>query len=160
MEFKYTIEEYQETRSVGLTVKTDMQLAEKDCLAIWQSFGPRIATEIIPHAVVPSNVHSFGICRMIDEERFYYSATLEITSMQTLPKDMHEILIPKGLYVKCDVPSLAHIKEAYEAIYTEWPKSQTGYEFDMQGLWFERYPPGAEMDTPFEIYAAVKKCSQ
>lgn len=160
MKFTFTIEEYPETRSVGLTIETDMQNAAKDCPSIWNTFGPRIETEIIPHATVPSNIHSFGISRMIDEERFHYSAALEITSIQALPENMQEILIPKGLYVKCDVPSLAYIKDAYEAMYMEWPQSQDEYEFDHRGLCFERYPPGAEMETPFEIYAAVKKCGK
>ena len=73
------------------------------------------------------------------------------------PDDMRETRIPGGLYVRCAVPSLARIAEAYTAMYEQWPSTQGEYEPDYQSVCFERYPPDFTHEQPFELFAAVKR---
>ncbi|MFT3963641.1 GyrI-like domain-containing protein [Propionivibrio sp.] len=152
---EFTVVEFPETRLAGVTIETDMERAESDCTAVWQAFWPRIAAELVPRAVIPENVHAFGVSRMIDEQRFFYSAMLQVESIRDLPGDMREMRIPGGLYVRCAVPSLARLAEAYTALYEQWPSAQGEYELDYQGVCFERYPPDFTHEKPFEILAAV-----
>ena len=154
---EFTVVEFPETRLAGVTIETDMQRAESDCPAIWQAFWPRITAELASRAVIPENAHAFGVSRMIDEQRFFYSAMLQVESTRELPDDMRETRIPGGLYVRCAVPSLARIAEAHTAMYEQWPSTQGEYEPDYQSVCFERYPPDFTHEQPFELFAAVKR---
>lgn len=157
MDYTFTVAELPEKMIAGISVETDMQHAQQDCQALWQSFGPRICTELSKHIAIPANADSFGISQMLDSERFRYWAAIEISSAEQLPADLQTMIIPAGLYVTCQVPGLEQLCEAYTAMYEKWPQSQNTYAMNMQGICIERYKNNWQIQDPLEIYGSVVK---
>lgn len=157
MKYTYSIVEIPAKQVAGITVETDMQRAEQDCPALWQTFGPRICAELSGRVSRPENADTFGVSCMLDENRFVYWTAIEVNSTENLPTDMKTMTIPAGLYVKCTAPSLEKLGEAFTEMYMQWPHSQNDYVLDMQGVCFELYKGQWEMNDPIEIYATVIK---
>ncbi|MFD1259814.1 GyrI-like domain-containing protein [Entomomonas asaccharolytica] len=159
MSFQFTVVELPEIQVAGITVDTDMEKAMIDCPALWHTFAPRICSELADCVEISKTGDSYGISKMIDENRFTYWAAVQITQINTLPADFKTMTIPAGLYVKAQVPNLDMLGEALTAMYMQWPQSQTEYQLDMQGVSLERYEHNWQPNDPLEIFAAVIKQS-
>lgn len=157
MDFQFTVVELPEIQVAGMTVETNMEKAMIDCPALWHTFGPRICSELANCAEISKTGESYGISKMIDENRFTYWAAVQTTRINTLPDDFKTMAIPAGLYVKATVPSLEKLGEAMTAMYMQWPQSQTEYQIDMQGVCLELYGLNWQPNDPLEIYAQVIK---
>lgn len=153
MGYDFSVVQVQGKTLAGVKVKTNMERAAQDCPAIWHAFGSRIHTEL--SGIVAGD--SYGVSQSENPNDFTYWASIEVNPAAVLPSDLETLSIPEGLYVRCAVPGLAQIGDAYTALYMEWPKTQTQYVLDMEGICFEQYPAQMSGDGPFEIYAAVKK---
>ena len=46
MDFEFAVLEFPETKVAGIKIETDMKNAQKDCAALWESFGPRVYGEL------------------------------------------------------------------------------------------------------------------
>lgn len=156
MSFKFSIVSLPEIKTAGATIETNMERAMQDCPGLWYSFAARMFSELPQYAEIAEKASTYGISKMIDEQRFYYSASIEVTSVRELPDGIKVITIPAGLYVMCTVPSLAQLGDAYNALYMQWPEQQTEYAPDMQGVSVEKYF-SSDPTVPFELYAAICK---
>jgi len=151
--FETVIVEYPAKRLVGMKVRTNMQSAMEDCYGAWNAFMPRMAE------VNGEPEESFGVSVMINENDFDYWTALEATTQGPLPDGMQVVNIASGTYVRCTVPNMEKLGDAYIYLYTTWNQSQSHAEYvlDMEVGSFERYPCDWQPDTPFEIYAPLKK---
>ena len=154
MNFEVTVIEFPATHLVGVKVRTNMQKAQADCPAIWQTFGPRIV-EIPCGDCIGKG--AYGVSVMLNENDFDYWAAVEAAPETALPNDMASFDLPGGLYAKCSVTSLEKLGEAYMYIYGPWISGQSEYELNMQAPCFELYPQNWRLDTAFEVYVPVTK---
>ena len=156
MSFEITVVEFPATHLIGMKVRTNMQNAQKDCPAIWQTFGPRII-EIPGGDCVGKG--AYGISVMVNENDFDYWAAVESQTESPLPDDMDTIDIPAGHYARCSIASLEKLGEAYMFVYGPWIQGQNEFTLDMSGVSFELYPSHWNPGEAFEIYVPVKKTS-
>ena len=155
MDFEFAVLEFSETKVAGIKIETDMKNAQKDCAALWESFGPRVYGELSVNNSIPERPSTYGVCKMIDNDRFAYWAAVEIDSTDKIPSDLEIISIPLAMYATCQVPGIKKLGEAYKAIYEEWPPTQIDYAIDGKGISFEHYPYLWKEGDLFEIYVPV-----
>lgn len=156
MNYEYAVLEFPEQKVAGIKIETDMKNAQKDCSELWKSFGPRVYGELSVNQSIPEMPATFGVCKMIDNDRFTYWAAVEIDSEDKIPADLEVLTIPTQMYVTCQVPGIEKLGDAYMELYEEWPGSQMDYVMDTDGISFERYPYRWQEEDEFEIYAPVK----
>ena len=135
MDFEFAVLEFPETKVAGIKIETDMKNAQKDCAALWESFGPRVYGELSVNNSIPERPSTYGVCKMIDNDRFAYWAAVEIDSTDKIPSDLEIISIPLAMYATCQVPGIKKLGEAYKAIYEEWPPTQIDYAIDGMGIY-------------------------
>lgn len=135
--FSVTIVERQPVRAAGLKIRTTMEYAFKDCPRLWEKeFGPRM--ESFP-ADPGTPDQSYGVSVMIDSDSFDYWAVMPIDPKAATPEGMDILQIPGGMYVECQLDSLAQLGDAYSYLYGEWPATQDKYLMNMQGASLELY---------------------
>lgn len=155
MDFQFTVVELPAIKIAGITVATDMANAAKDCPALWENFGPRICGELSSCADIAKTGESYGISKMIDENRFIYWAAVPVNTIDSLPADFDSMTIAAGYYVKGIAPNLEQLGQAFTAMYMQWPATQQEYQLDMQGICFELYRGDWQPSDPIEIYASL-----
>ena len=156
MDFEFAVLEFPETKVAGIKTGTNLQNMQKDCAALWESFGPRVYGELAMHQSIPEMPATYGIWKMIDKDRFEYWAAIEIDSEDKLPADLEILTLPLSMYVTCQVPGISKLGDAYREAYEQWPGSQTDYVLDKEGIGFEHYPYRWQKEDEFEIYVPVK----
>ncbi len=154
MSFEITVVGFPAKHLIGMKVRTDMQKAQTDCTALWQTFGPRIVD--IPGCTGECK-GSFGVSVMLNENDFDYGAAVEVAPETTVPNGMEAFELPAGLYAKCTVASLEKLGEAYMYVYGPWIAGQSEYGLNMQAPCFEHYPANWRPEDAFEIYVPVTK---
>ncbi len=152
-DFTVTVVEYPATRLIGLKVRTSMQKAETDCMAVWETFGPRMG-ELLGDG---GGRGSYGVSVMLNAEEFEYWAAVPTAPSAAVPAGMAGFDLPAGLFAKTTAASLEALKEAYMFLYETWAKSQKEYAVDYQGPCFELYPPNFQMTDSFEVFMPVRK---
>ena len=156
MNFAFSVMEYGPKKLAGIGVKTTMEKASVDCLALWEKFGPRIGGDLAPLRAPMGD--TFGLSVMEnDKGDFTYWAAIEIRDDAVLPADLTRLDIAKADYVCCTVPSLEQIVAGYTEMYEAWPASQNDYRIDMRGACFERYVGDWKETDPIHLMAAVAK---
>ena len=140
----------------GLTLRTNMEQAEKDCPEIWQTFLGRMH-ELTGQAPDQYRGESYGVSSMVDlpEGIFDYWATVPMDSQKPLPQGMKSITLPESLYAVCPASSLAMLPQIYTYLYMQWAPAQTNYRVDPQAPCFERYDARYFENGGFEIYVPV-----
>ena len=157
MDYQFSVVELPEKQIAGIYVQTNMKNAATDCPTLWQSFGPRICGELSSCSSLSKSGDTYGVSVMTDENNFTYWAAVGVDAIHSLPEDMKTMTITQGLYVKCTIPGLEQMGEAFMAMYTQWPQSQNEYVLDMGGACFELYPKNWQLTDSLEIYAKVIK---
>ena len=155
MSFSYRIENFPQTKLIGARIRTTMAQAGTDCPALWLSFGPRLCGDLSKFAVGAKA--TYGVSRMIDEETFDYWALIEtqIEDLSSLPDNIESFTIEEGLFVRAEVDNLEQLGAAFNALYSQWPQTQTEYTLNMHGICFEYYPIPWQPTDAFAIYAPV-----
>lgn len=142
--------EIPEKRLVGMKTRSTMQKASHDCSALWKIFGPRMGE-------LPSGPGAYGVTVMVNAEEFDYFAAVEAGDAVAVPSGMERFVLPGGSYAKCYVPNLHKMHEAYDYMYTQWPKKQTGYAPNFQAPCFEYYQADWQEGDGFELNIPIKK---
>ncbi|MDR0499037.1 MAG: GyrI-like domain-containing protein [Holophagales bacterium] len=150
VKFETSIVEFPTKKLVGMKVRTSMEKAGADGGALWQAFTPRMSE------VCKEPKGMFGVSVMVSESEFDYWAALEMTPEEPLPEGMGEVTILKGAYVRCTVPSIEKMGDAYMYLYTEWSGGQTKYVINQEASAFEHMPGDWQMGKPFDIYVPIK----
>lgn len=129
--FPVEVKRFPAIRTAGMHVRTTMDDAGRDCPALWRdAFGPRMGS--FPADPGQPDV-SFGISVMEGEDSpaFVYWAAMPVAEGVAAPDGMDVFVIPGGLYACCDVASLAELGDAYDYMYTNWPRERGGHSPDM-----------------------------
>ncbi|WP_310601184.1 GyrI-like domain-containing protein [Desulfobulbus sp.] len=145
-----------EVVAVGLKIDTHFAQAAQGCPALWQAFMPRMH-EVSGKA--PEEVHgeSYGISTDMQEHgAFTYWAALP-GDPNNLPAGMQAVRLPKGVYARCRVDSLAKIGEIYTFLYQGWDAARAGYAVNYAAPCFERYDEAYITDGSFALYVPVNK---
>ncbi len=154
--FSVSVSQRPQLRLFGLSVRTNMADAFKDCSHLWEEvFGPRMH-EVggeKPGECTPS----YGISIMLDARHLEYWAAVPAGEGVLLPEGMGEVELPAGWYAGCLVPSMAQLGEAYTYLYETWPKTASGYAPNMQAPGFEYYDERYLESGAFEVYMPVLK---
>ena len=143
-----------------MVIRTNMQKASIDCPAIWQTFGPRMAS--LSGNAEAEFGESYGLSVMVSEDgTFDYWAAVEMTDEMSadvpLPEDMVPVELPGRLYACATVPNLSQVAEAYGTMYMEWPQQQSEYGVNMQATCVEVYRGNWQPDDPVELWVPVVK---
>lgn len=154
--FSVSVSQRPQLRLFGLSVRTSMTDAFKDCPHLWEKvFAPRM------HEVSGKKPGEYGPCYgvsvMLDAQRFDYWAAMPPREGVALPQGMRQIELPAGLYASCLAPSLAQLGEAYTYLYESWAKNAADYAPNMQAPCFEYYDERFLESGAFEIAMPVLK---
>ncbi|OAT48843.1 GyrI-like domain-containing protein [Providencia heimbachae] len=136
--FTYSIIELPERTVAGISVETDMQKAIVDCPALWQKFVP-LFLSLQKKNKADLEVESFGVSRMLDENRFIYKAVVEVTD-EMITDGLIKSVLPKTLYLQTTVPHLSKLTDAYQDIYGRWANEQKEYGLNYMEAALEVYP--------------------
>ena len=154
MTLEITVKELPGRKLAGMVVRTNMQKASIDCPAVWQTFGPRMAS--FPNSA--NITEAYGVSVMISEDgTFDYWAAAEIPADAEFPEDMAAFELPGGLYACAFAPNLQQVAEAYGTMYMEWPQQQSEYAVNMQAPCVEVYRDGWQPADPLELRVPVVK---
>ncbi len=101
---------------------------------------------------------SYGVSVMDqpDQNSFTYWVVMPLRPGAAVPEKMEALELPGGLYASCDVESLAQLGAAYNYLYLDWPKSQTAYTLDMQGMCLEIYRKDFSATGRLTIHCPLK----
>ena len=154
MSLEITVKELPGRHLVGMVIRTNMQKASTDCPAIWQTFGPQMASL----SAGTSISESYGLSVMIAEDgTFDYWAAVEVSADLPLPANMATMELPGGLYACAVAPNLAQLAEAFGTMYMEWPQQQSEYGVNMQAPCVEVYRGSWTPGDPIELWVPVFK---
>jgi len=157
MTLEITVKEFPGRKLAGMVVRTNMQKASTDCPAIWQAFGPRMAS--FPNSA--NITEAYGVSVMISEDgTFDYWAAAEIpadTELSEELEDMSTFELPGGLYACAFAPNLEQVAAAYGTMYMEWPQQQSEYAVNMQAPCVEVYRGDWQPTDPLELWVPVIK---
>jgi len=154
MTLEITVKELPGRKLAGMVVRTNMQKASIDCPAVWQTFGPRMAS--FPNSA--NITEAYGVSVMISEDgTFDYWAAAEIPADAEFPEDMAAFELPGGLYACAFAPNLQQVAEAYGTMYMEWPQQQSDYAVNMQAPCVEVYRDDWQPTDPLELWVPVVK---
>ena len=155
--FSVTISERPAVKLYGLTVSTDMAKAPVECHNLWEKdFAPRMQ-EICGKQQGEYKGETYGVCVMLDAQRFDYWAAMPACEGCPLPDGMKQFDLPGGLYASCQVPSMNAIGDAYAYLYETWPQTQTEYIPNMQAPCFEYYDARFCESGVFAVYIPLLK---
>ena len=129
MTLEITVKEFPARHLTGMLVRTNMEKASIDCPAVWQAFGPRMAS--FPNSANISE--AYGVSIMLGEcGTFDYWAAAEMPADAPVPEGMTTVELPAGLYACAIAPNLEQMEAAYKELYMEWPLQQSEYAVNMQ----------------------------
>lgn len=146
-------------RLYGLSIRTDMSNAQRDCTQLWEKdFVPRMQ-EVSGLPCTEFQGESYGLSFVVDLQKgiFDYWAAMAPGAGITLPEGMAEVTAPEGLYAFCKIPSLQELGQAYAFIYEKWLPQQKDYNMDMQAPCFELYGKEYLENGGLEVYVPVVK---
>jgi len=136
--FTYSIIELPERTIAGISIKTDMRKAMDDCPTLWQKFVP-LFLSLQKESKTDLEVESFGVSRMLDQDRFIYEAAVEVADGMVTDGLIKSVL-PKTLYLQTTVPNLSKLADAYQDIYGRWANEQNEYALNYMEASLEVYP--------------------
>ena len=154
MTLEITIKEFPARHLTGMLVRTNMQKASIDCPAIWQAFGPQLAT--FPNSANISE--AYGVSVMLgDDGTFDYWAAVETPVDAPVPEGMTTVELPAGLYACAFAANLEQMEATYKELYLEWPQRQSEYAVNMQAPCVEIYCGDWQPSDPLELQVSVVK---
>jgi len=143
--FPVKVEAYPQTKLAGISVRTDMQKASADCMALWQKFMPMLKE-------MPKVSYGISVAVAPDKGIFDYWAAAPGVAQN----GMREITIAPSTYAKCTVPALKDLQAAYKYMYTEWPQTVKEWQLDYSVPCFEFYDERFGKTGEFDLYIPVK----
>lgn len=146
-----------ETTLVGISVRTGMQQAMKDCPTLWhETFGPRMCE------VGGCGSESYGVSWVVDEHTgtFDYWAAVPLNQGGQIPEGMATTTLPAGLYAELAIPSLEKLQEAYMTIWEKWLPGQSDYTANAAAPSYELYPADYMQTNRLVLYFPVKAVSR
>jgi predicted transcriptional regulator YdeE len=154
MTLDITIKDLPSRHLTGMVVRTNMEKAWTDCPALWQTFGPFLAS--FPNSATISEAYGLSIM-MGDDGTFDYWAVAETPESDPVPEGMKTVKLPAGLYASVFAPNLEQLEAVYREMYSEWQQQQSEYSVDMQGPCVEIYRTGWTPNDPLELWVPVVK---
>ena len=156
MALEITVKELPGRQLTGMVIRTNMQKASIDCPAIWQTFGPRMAS--LSGKADTEFGESYGLSVMVSQDgTFDYWAAVEMSADVPMPDDMAPVELPGGLYACATVPNLSQVAEAYGTMYMQWPQQQSEYGVNMQAACVEVYRGNWTPNDSVELWVPVFK---
>jgi AraC family transcriptional regulator len=124
--------------------------------ALWDNeFLPRIG-EL---AGIRVGREAYGMMRVLPgvpaEQGFEYLASVEVRSLENLPRGMVGWEIPAQTYAVLPAHDVPDLGRAFDDLYVRW-LPQSGYEAT-DGPMFELYPATYGQDLIIYVYAAVRR---
>ena len=151
--FAVTVSQRPEVQLYGISVKTDISRAARDCALLWErDFLPRMH-EISGRAGEAYQGASYGVCVMADPHDVafdYWAAMPPADEALPCPPGMGRLTLPGGFYASCTVHGLDRLGEGYNYLYTVWARARGGHAPDMSAPCFELY------DNRYPDYGAVE----
>jgi len=137
----------------GVSVLTDMEKSQVDCVDLWEkTFMPAAA----PHLkAAPAGTPTYGLSLVEDLAKgsFHYFAAFPWTG--AAPEGFKNMSAPEGSYIKCTLNSLQDIGPAYTALF-EYVQKQSGIDFRPEAPSLEEYPAAFPQPETLYIYMPVK----
>ena len=146
--------ELENIRLVGKRISTAYATAAQDCPALWENFSKEMHLCEINEGC--TTTRSFGVSIMTGPDSFDYMAAIE-SPVNGAIEGIHELLLPKGTYLKCVCPGLDKIGEVFGFMYDGvWTRENTDFNLDFEKPCFEEYTEEYFKNGQLNIYAPLK----
>lgn len=149
-----TIHQLPRTSLMGVMIRTNMEKTVQDCPRLWQNFMKEFQSSGMPMTL---EFAAFGVSANYDCSNGSFDYWVAVPACSGAPESWKQVIVPGGAYGMLTVPTVQHLRDAYDIFYTQWLGAQSEYVLDDSGMSFEKYDDRYNKTGELELYVPVRK---